>query len=118
MASNIRARLNSLEEKRKQAEVEDQEALSKEIAEYHRRACLMVAWMFHREGDSIASVLPDMLPYVDEREARRLLAMDYDTMYQAIGMPVFTASKTVLPAKFEEREKPQIRMPGEWGRGR
>lgn len=118
MASNIRARLNSLEEKHKQADGDDQDALSKEIAEYERQACCLLAHMRHRDGEALGSVLPGMLRYVDESEARRLLAMDYDAMYQAIGLPVFTASKTVLPAKFEERAKPQIRMPGEWGRGR
>ncbi|HLO63291.1 MAG TPA: hypothetical protein VK165_10055 [Azonexus sp.] len=119
MASSIKTRLKALEVKRNQVEGEGHEALSKEIGEYERRACCLVAWVRHHdEGAPIDSVLADMLRHFDESEARRLLAMDYDTLYQAIGMPIFTASKIVLPAKSEDKAKPQIRMPGELGRGR
>lgn len=119
MASSIKTRLKALEVKRNQADGDDQDALSKEIAEYERRACCLVAWARHHdEGAPLGSVLPAMLRHFDESEARRILAMDYDAMYQAIGMPVFTALKAVLPAKSEEGAKPQIRIPGEWGRGR
>lgn len=118
MVSSIRSRLKSLEGRRKQAEGEDQEELGKEIAKFERRACCLLAHMRHHDGEPLDSVLPNMLRYFDESEARRILAMDSDAMYQAVGMPVFTASKTALPAKSEEKAKPQARIPGEWGRGR
>lgn len=118
MASSIQTRLKALEAQRKGVDTDEQDKLSNEIAKYERQACCLIAHMLHHGGEPVDSVLPAMLRHFDEREARSLLAMDYDSMYRAIGAPVSTASKTVPQAKNEEREKPQIRIPGEWGRGR
>lgn len=120
MARNIKKRLEALEGGRSKADQdEDEDGLRSEIAEAERQACLIAAWhQHHKLSVPIGSVLPDMLRYVDESEARRLLAMDYNSVYRAIGMPNHTAvAKAVPQAKLEERAMPQVQVPG-WHRGR
>lgn len=87
--ASIQARVKALEALRNGADT-DSDELSRQIAEKERQACLMVAWTLHRDGQDIDSVLPRMLRYVDESEARRLLAMDYESLYRAVGLTVFT----------------------------
>ena len=93
MARNIKKRLEALEGGRSKADQEeDEDGLRSEKAEAERQACLIAAWhQHHKLSVPIGSVLPDMLRYVDESEARRLLAMDYNSVYRAIGMPNHTA---------------------------
>lgn len=90
MTSSIQKRLKALEAQRKGVDADDQDELSRQIAEKERQACLMTSWTLHRDGQDIDSVLPRMLRYVDESEARRLLAMDYESIYRAVGLTVFT----------------------------
>lgn len=114
MATSVKSRLKSLEEQRKRVEQGSGDGLLEEIATCERQACCLVAWgKHHVDGKSVASVLPDMLRYVDESEARRLLAMDYDSAYRAVGMPIFTPLKTMPKPEPESPVVHHIRMPGE-----
>lgn len=113
--SGIRKRLKALEGVRQGApEGEgERDGLDGLIAEAERQACLLTAhYQHHRLGVPVDGVLSDMLRYVDEAEARRLLAMDYTTFYSAAGMPHHEAAKPVQEAKHEERARPKIRIPG------
>lgn len=120
MARSIRKRLDALEGAAYITPNEgegDQDGLVGLIAEAERKACLMSAWVMHNSKrlaifEPISSVLPKMLRYVDEAEARRLLALDYKSFYSAARMPNHDAAKLVQEAKPEERARPKIRVPG------
>ena len=77
MARNIKKRLEALEGGRSKADQdEDEDGLRSEIAEAERQACLIAAWhQHHKLSVPIGSVLPDMLRYVDESEARLQLSL-------------------------------------------
>lgn len=113
MAASLKSRLKSLEKRRKMEFQSVRDGVSEQIATYERQACLLVAWSRHHEGEAIDSVLPDMLRHVEENEARRLLAMDYDSAYRAVGMPIFTPLKTMPKPEPESLVVHHIRMPGE-----
>lgn len=112
--SGIRRRLKALEGVRHCApEGEGRSEQMAQIAACERQACLILAWVRHnKNGEPIGNVLPEMLGYVAESEAMSLLAMDYKSVYRAIGMPHHEAVKLVHEAKPDERVLPKIRVPG------
>lgn len=113
MASRIQTRLKALEVVCNKAGEEGQGEQKSEMAEYERRACLLVAHYQHRAlGVPIDSLLPHMLRHVDESEARRLLAMDYNSIHRAVGMPDHTATKPASQARPAERVLPRVQLPG------
>lgn len=120
MGSRIRSRLKVMEGAAYSTAGEcKQDWMRSEIAEAERQACLILAWVRHnKNGEPIDSVLPEMLRYVGESEAKRLLAMDYGPFYRAIGMPDHAPAKPVPKVKLEERAMPQIKVPGRWRGGR
>lgn len=88
------------------------------VAEAERQACLLLAWSLNHDkgtmvsGLPIGSVLPKMLRYVDEAEARRLLAMDYRSFCLAIGMPHSNGAKPPPLDTPEKRTLPKTQVPG------
>lgn len=115
--ASIRTRLKALEGAARKTANEDGPGMASEIAGHERRACLIVAWVrHHEEGEPIEGVLPGMLRYVDESEARRLLSMGYNAVYSAIGMPHHAAAKPLTEVKPQEMPLREIQVPG--GRAR
>lgn len=125
--SGIRRRLKALEGVRHIAPEGEGEpdGLDGLVAEAERQACLMLAWLLCKDKDvarrePISSVLPKMLRYVDEAEARRLLAMDYTPFYSAAGMPNSNgASIGAKPPPLDTPEKrtlPKTQVPGRTAR--
>lgn len=117
--ASIQTRLKALEGASRSTAGEGPDEQRDKMARYERMACLIAAHhQHHRLGVPIGGVLPAMLRYVDENEARRLLAMDYSSAYRAIGMPHHAAAKAVPEAKTEERVLPKTQVPRGWRGGR